>query len=175
MKSSRLRGWSIAVAVGAAAFTIWAIAVIASDLMAENSHPPWLLYVLWFSLVAMFWSGLSPAAMENHSGDCRSTSLHDIRAAPRLARSQRMAPQSAPRGANRRKVERVPVGLLIQPHVVKPPVGVDIVLVKNEILDVMMPTQSGNGLVDDGPGDILGQFFLHRPYELLARRKIGLL
>src|SRR5262245_18756811 len=70
---------------------------------------------------------------------------------------------------------RPPAGLLIQPDVVKPPVGVDIVLLENEILDVRMPTQSGNGLVDDRPGDILGKFLLHRPYELLARRKIGLL
>ena len=60
MRSSRLRGWSIAVAIGlAAAFTIWAVAVMTSELMREDSHPPTGLYFLWFSLLAMFWSGLS--------------------------------------------------------------------------------------------------------------------
>jgi len=60
MKSSRLRGWSIAVAVGlAAVFTIWVMAVMASDLMREDGHPPWALYLLWFLLLAVFWSGLS--------------------------------------------------------------------------------------------------------------------
>jgi hypothetical protein len=43
----------------AAAFTVWAIAVMASDLMREDSHAPWALYLLWFLLLAMFWSGLS--------------------------------------------------------------------------------------------------------------------
>ena len=56
----RLRVWSVAVALSlAAALTIWAIAVMASDLMREDAHPPWALYVLWFLLLAMFWSGLS--------------------------------------------------------------------------------------------------------------------
>jgi len=50
----------MALAVGLAAiFSIWAIAVMASDLLREDSHPPWLLYVLWFLLLVMFWSGLS--------------------------------------------------------------------------------------------------------------------
>jgi hypothetical protein len=43
----------------AAAFTVWAIAVMASDLMREDSHAPCALYLLWFLLLAMFWSGLS--------------------------------------------------------------------------------------------------------------------
>ena len=60
MRSSRLRGWSIAVAIGlAAAFTVWAVAVMTSELMREDRHPPTGLYFLWFSLLAMFWSGLS--------------------------------------------------------------------------------------------------------------------
>jgi hypothetical protein len=60
MISSRLRGRSIVVFIGlASAFTIWAIAVMANDLLHEDSHPAWLLYVLWFLLLAMFWSGLS--------------------------------------------------------------------------------------------------------------------
>ena len=60
MISSRLLRWPIAVATGlAAAFTVWAIAVMASDLMREDSHAPWALYLLWFLLLAMFWSGLS--------------------------------------------------------------------------------------------------------------------
>jgi len=60
MISSRLLRWSIAVATGlAAVFTVWAIAVMASDLMREDSHAPWVLYLLWFLLLAMFWSGLS--------------------------------------------------------------------------------------------------------------------
>jgi hypothetical protein len=60
MISSRLLRWSIAVATGlAAVFTVWAIAVMTSELMRENSHAPWVLYLLWFLLLAMFWSGLS--------------------------------------------------------------------------------------------------------------------
>lgn len=60
MRSSRLCGLSIAVAIGlAAAFTIWAVAVMTSEFMREDSHPPTGLYFLWFSLLAMFWSGLS--------------------------------------------------------------------------------------------------------------------
>jgi hypothetical protein len=56
----RLPGWCIAIAVFlAATFTICAIAKMAIDLMAEDSHAPWLLYLLWFLLLAMFWSGLS--------------------------------------------------------------------------------------------------------------------
>jgi hypothetical protein len=56
----RLPGWCIAIAVVlAATFTICAIAKMAIDLMAEDSHAPWLLYLLWFLLLAMFWSGLS--------------------------------------------------------------------------------------------------------------------
>jgi hypothetical protein len=43
----------------AATFTVWAIAVMASDLMREGSHAPWALYLLWFLLLTMFWSGLS--------------------------------------------------------------------------------------------------------------------
>src|SRR5438128_1515158 len=66
-RSSRWRPWPtitsrllIAVATAlAAAFTIWAIAVMAGDLMHEDSHAPWALYLLWFLLLAMFWSGLS--------------------------------------------------------------------------------------------------------------------
>ena len=60
MISSQLLRWSIAVTTGlAAAFTVWAIAVMASDLMREDSHAPCALYLLWFLLLAMFWSGLS--------------------------------------------------------------------------------------------------------------------
>jgi hypothetical protein len=60
MMLMRLRAWSVAVALSlAAALTIWAIAVMASDLMREDGHPPWALYLLWFSLLAIFWSGLS--------------------------------------------------------------------------------------------------------------------
>ena len=43
----------------AAVFTVWAIAVMASDLMREDSHAPWALYLLCFLSLAMFWSGLS--------------------------------------------------------------------------------------------------------------------
>ena len=43
----------------AAAFTIWAIALMAGDLMHGDSHAPWALYLLWSLLLAMFWSGLS--------------------------------------------------------------------------------------------------------------------
>jgi hypothetical protein len=43
----------------AAVLTVWAIAVMASNLMRENSDAPWALYLLWFLLLAMFWSGLS--------------------------------------------------------------------------------------------------------------------
>jgi hypothetical protein len=43
----------------AAAFTVWAIAVMASDLIRENNHAPWALYLLWFLLLTMFWSSLS--------------------------------------------------------------------------------------------------------------------
>jgi hypothetical protein len=57
---SRLNGWSMAVAVGlAAALTIWVIASVTIDLMREDSYPPWGLYFLWFSLLAMVWSWLS--------------------------------------------------------------------------------------------------------------------
>jgi hypothetical protein len=60
MTSSRLRGYSIVAAVGlAAAFSIWAVAVMASDLMREDSHAPCALYLLCLMLLAMFWSGLS--------------------------------------------------------------------------------------------------------------------
>jgi dolichyl-phosphate-mannose--protein O-mannosyl transferase len=60
MTSSRLRGYFIVAAIGlAAAFSIWAVAVMASDLMREDSHTPSALYLLWFLLLAMFWSGLS--------------------------------------------------------------------------------------------------------------------
>ena len=60
MISSRLLRWSLSVATGlAAVFTVWAIAVMASDLMREGSHAPWALYLLWLLLLAMFWSGLS--------------------------------------------------------------------------------------------------------------------
>jgi hypothetical protein len=60
MASRQFRGWSIAVGIGlAAVFSIWSIAVMASDLMREDSHPPLGLYFLWLSLLSMFWSGLS--------------------------------------------------------------------------------------------------------------------
>jgi hypothetical protein len=60
MLPSSLRGWSIVAAVGtAAALTMRAIAVVASDLTREGSYPPWGLYVLWFFLLAALWSGLS--------------------------------------------------------------------------------------------------------------------
>ena len=60
MISSRLLRWPIAVATGlAAAYTVWAIAVMASDLMREDNHALWTLYLLWLLLLAMFWSGLS--------------------------------------------------------------------------------------------------------------------
>ena len=61
MRSSLLRTWwTVAVALSlTAAFTIWAIAVMANDLMRDDSHPPWALYLLWFLLLAIFWSGLS--------------------------------------------------------------------------------------------------------------------
>jgi len=39
--------------------TIWTIATVASDLAREGSYPPWGLYFLWLSLLAMVWSGLS--------------------------------------------------------------------------------------------------------------------
>ena len=56
----RLNGWSMAVAVGlAAALTMWAIAVVVSDLTREESYPPLGLYFLWFLVLAMVWSGLS--------------------------------------------------------------------------------------------------------------------
>jgi hypothetical protein len=56
----RLPACCIAIAVVlAATFTICAIAKMAIDLMTEDSHAPWLLYLLWFLLLAMFWSGLS--------------------------------------------------------------------------------------------------------------------
>jgi hypothetical protein len=57
---SSIRGWSMAVAVSmAAALTLWTIAVVASDLTREDNYPPWALYILWFLLLAMVWSGLS--------------------------------------------------------------------------------------------------------------------
>jgi hypothetical protein len=60
MISSRLLRWFIAVPIGlAAAFTVWAIAVMASGLMREDGHAPWALYLLWSLFLAMFWSGLS--------------------------------------------------------------------------------------------------------------------
>ena len=60
MISSRLHRWSLSVATGlAAVFTVWAVAVMASDLMREGSHAPCALYLLWFLLLTMFWSGLS--------------------------------------------------------------------------------------------------------------------
>jgi hypothetical protein len=43
----------------AAALTVWAVAVVASDLTREGSYPPWGLYFLWFSVLGMIWSGLS--------------------------------------------------------------------------------------------------------------------
>ena len=50
----------MAIATGlAAAFSVWVIAVMASDLMRENNHAPWALYLLWLLLLTMFWSGLS--------------------------------------------------------------------------------------------------------------------
>jgi hypothetical protein len=50
----------MALAVGmAAALTMWAIAVVASDLAREDGYPPWGLYILWFWLLAAVWSGLS--------------------------------------------------------------------------------------------------------------------
>lgn len=50
----------MAMATGvAAAFTVWAIAVMTSDLMRENNDAPWALYLLWFLLLTMVWSGLS--------------------------------------------------------------------------------------------------------------------
>jgi hypothetical protein len=60
MISSRLLQWSIALATGlAAVFTIWAIAMMVSDLMREDSHAPWALYLLSLLSLVMFWSGLS--------------------------------------------------------------------------------------------------------------------
>jgi hypothetical protein len=52
----------------AVVFTVWAIAVMATDLTREDGHAPWVLYLLWFLLLAMFWSGLSLPTMENHPG-----------------------------------------------------------------------------------------------------------
>jgi len=47
------------VALGlAGAFTIWAIAAMASDVMRGDGYPPWALYLLWIVMLAMFWSGL---------------------------------------------------------------------------------------------------------------------
>ena len=43
----------------ASALTMWAIAVVVSDLAREGSYPPWGLYSLWFLLLAVVWSGLS--------------------------------------------------------------------------------------------------------------------
>jgi hypothetical protein len=85
----RLPGWCIAIAVFlAATFTICAIAKMAIDLMAEDSHAPWLLYLLWFLLLAMFWSGLSLLRWRSNLAIVtlrtrRSSSLLDLRNAPR--------------------------------------------------------------------------------------------
>jgi len=43
----------------AAALTMWAITVVASDLTREGSYPPCGLYFLWVLVMAMVWSGLS--------------------------------------------------------------------------------------------------------------------
>jgi hypothetical protein len=43
----------------ATALTVWAILEVGSDFMSEERYPPWGLYLLWFSLLAMLWSGLS--------------------------------------------------------------------------------------------------------------------
>ena len=60
MTPSSLRGWSMAAAVSiASALTLWTIAVVVSDLAREGSYPPWGLYLLWFLLLALVWSGLS--------------------------------------------------------------------------------------------------------------------
>ena len=57
---SRLHGWFMAVALSlAAALTVWAIVEVGIDIMREERYPPWGLYFLWFSLLAMLWSGLS--------------------------------------------------------------------------------------------------------------------
>jgi hypothetical protein len=60
MTSNRWLQWSIALATSlAAVLTIWAIAMMASDLVREDNHAPWALYLLCFLSLAMFWSGLS--------------------------------------------------------------------------------------------------------------------
>jgi hypothetical protein len=60
MTSNRWLQWSIALATSlATALTIWAIAMMASDLVREDNHAPLALYLLCFLSLAMFWSGLS--------------------------------------------------------------------------------------------------------------------
>ena len=60
MTPNRWLQWSIALATSlAAVLTIWAIAMMASDLVREDNHAPWALYLLCFLSLAMFWSGLS--------------------------------------------------------------------------------------------------------------------
>jgi predicted Na+-dependent transporter len=43
----------------ATALTVWAVVEAAINIMREERYPPWGLYLLWFSLLAMLWSGLS--------------------------------------------------------------------------------------------------------------------
>jgi hypothetical protein len=60
MTSDRWLQWSIALASSLAALlSIWAIAMMASDLVREGNHAPWALYLLCLLSLAMFWSGLS--------------------------------------------------------------------------------------------------------------------
>ena len=65
---SRLQKWAGTVTVtSAAAVTIWAIAEVAINLM-WNDYPPWGLYLLWFLLLAMVWSGLSMLRWKTNLG-----------------------------------------------------------------------------------------------------------
>ena len=59
-KWSRRHRWTIALVITmAAAFSIWAVAAMASELLREDGHAPSALYLLWFLFLTMFWSGLS--------------------------------------------------------------------------------------------------------------------
>jgi len=59
-KWSRRHRWTSALVITmAAAFSIWAIAARASELLREDGHAPSALYLLWLLFLTMFWSGLS--------------------------------------------------------------------------------------------------------------------
>ena len=59
-KWSRRHRWTTALVITmAAAFSIWAVAAMASELLREDGHAPSALYILWFLFLTMFWSGLS--------------------------------------------------------------------------------------------------------------------